>query len=280
MLRRYCMIVPLLLAVVGPAFAAESDVKAELFADTGAVEAGKPFQVAVRLTPHRGWHVYWRNPGEAGLPTKITWHLPPGFVAGPVAYPIPEKLIAPGGIINYGYEGAATFVATITPPADVPSKQPVAIEAAVSWLSCRDVCVPGRASLDLSLPAGRATPAHAELFTAAQEALPANTAPASVESFKVEPPDGDHLEAAVAWKEDVDKVEVFPLPAENLEVSHIKVTTASRGSTISLDARLLAGQGAKPATLPVLITFTSRSGKRAGFYTDIPLAALSPGAAH
>ena len=64
----------------------------------------QPTTVALRLKMKPGWHVYWQNPGDSGLPTTIDWKLPSGFAAGPIQWPAPHALPA-GPLINYGYEG-------------------------------------------------------------------------------------------------------------------------------------------------------------------------------
>ena len=50
-----------------------------------------------------GWHGYWRNPGDAGLPMSVEWTLPPGWSVGPMRYPVPVKLLV-AGIVNHVYE--------------------------------------------------------------------------------------------------------------------------------------------------------------------------------
>ncbi len=142
-----------------------SAVKAQLVADVAAVQAGKPFDVGVLFTIDKGWHIYWRNPGDAGLATSVDWQLPEGFTAGPLRWPQPETFQQPGDIVGYGYEGSALLVATVTPPKDLPAGKDVVIGAKATWLGCQEVCVPGHTSLTLALPAAdAAAPANGKLF--------------------------------------------------------------------------------------------------------------------
>ena len=78
-------------------------VEAELVSQARVIQPGQPFSVALRLKMKPHWHVYWRNPGEAGLPTNIEWQLPEGFTAGELQWPFPQKLSF-AGFIDYGYE--------------------------------------------------------------------------------------------------------------------------------------------------------------------------------
>ena len=53
-----------------------------------------------KLTP--GWHIYWKNPGDSGLPVQIEWDLPEGIEFEEILWPAPE--IAPlDPLTSYGY---------------------------------------------------------------------------------------------------------------------------------------------------------------------------------
>ena len=79
-------------------------VEAELVAERTALVPGVPSTLALRLKIEDGWHTYWRNPGDSGLPTTLAWKLPPGFVASEIEWP-PPRALPVGPLVNYGYEG-------------------------------------------------------------------------------------------------------------------------------------------------------------------------------
>jgi thiol:disulfide interchange protein DsbD len=79
-------------------------VEAELVAATAGLVPGEPVTVALRLSMEKGWHTYWQNPGDSGLPTTLAWKLPAGIEAGPIEWPAPRELPV-GPLVNYGYEG-------------------------------------------------------------------------------------------------------------------------------------------------------------------------------
>jgi thiol:disulfide interchange protein/DsbC/DsbD-like thiol-disulfide interchange protein len=150
-------------------------VTAELIPETTRVTPGKPFLVALHLHMDAGWHTYWINFGDAGLPTKIEWTLPPGFTAGPIQWPVPEIHMM-GGLTTYGYAGDAYLLTTITPPPS-PAPGPVKIKAHATWLVCQEECIPGKADLSLDLDFNRGTggtenPEREKFFAAAQARLP------------------------------------------------------------------------------------------------------------
>ncbi len=152
-------------------------VQATLLAEPPAIRAGETFWVGVRLRMKERWHVYWRNPGDSGEATAITWRLPPGFEAGPIVWPTPSRLPV-AHLVNFGYEGETTLLAEIKAPAALPAGQSVDIAADVSWLVCEKECIPGatRLSLVLAATADRAAlPPDAPVraaFDAARAAVP------------------------------------------------------------------------------------------------------------
>jgi DsbC/DsbD-like thiol-disulfide interchange protein len=171
----------LALALAGPAFAQSpasavvqtDNVRAELVADVSAVKAGEPFWVGLRQTIRPKWHTYWKNPGESGLPTEITWALPPGAKADPIVWPAPT-LFDVGGITNYGFKDQAMLLVRITPPADLAG--PLKLAAEANWLVCEDVCIPEDGKFELTLPSAAAVaPAPPEiraLFEQARRTIP------------------------------------------------------------------------------------------------------------
>ncbi len=154
---------------------ATDNVKARLVSEVAAVGPGQSFWVALELDIRDGWHTYWRNPGDSGEPTKLTWHLPPGFTAGDIVWTTPHRFeIAP--LVNYGYAKHAVHLVQVTAPKDLKAGTPVALSAKASWLVCSDVCIPEDANLQLTVPAGAQAggvdPAAAALFSAARSELP------------------------------------------------------------------------------------------------------------
>src|SRR5438477_9636005 len=93
-------------------------VVARLVPEAGAVVPGGTLWVDLHLDIAPGWHTYWRNPGDSGLPTEIAWTLPTGFRAGDIQWPVPERFVL-GTIGNYGYSGTADLLVPITAPAEL-----------------------------------------------------------------------------------------------------------------------------------------------------------------
>ncbi len=146
-------------------------VKASLVAEMGSVRPGRPLTVGVRLEMEPGWHTYWRNPGDSGLPTRVKWTLPEGFQAAELLWPYPVRFGE--SVVSYGYEHEVLLPAEIQVPRSISAHE-VRIGARVDWLECQQACLPGKADLTLTLPVEpRATPsAHAAAFADARRRLP------------------------------------------------------------------------------------------------------------
>jgi thiol:disulfide interchange protein DsbD len=212
-------------------FEGQTLVRAQLMADTSAIIPGKSFEVGLLLDMAEGWHTYWENAGDAGLPTRIEWTLPEGFVAGSIQWPVPKRIIEPGDIHAFGYKGQVLLVTTITPPATFTGPE-ARIAAKASWLVCKEICIPGSAELELPLDVRpEATPANEELFNKFRQFL----------SLSTKPP------FSLAWQEAADSVSltvgrVPEAAAIDLFVTsgggvHPKVTRSGEDVVFSLDAK-------------------------------------------
>jgi DsbC/DsbD-like thiol-disulfide interchange protein len=134
----------------GVAGAKGGNVEASLVAAGDAVVPGLSLDVGIRLRMKRGWHVYWKNPGDSGLPPTVLWTLPEGFQPGPVEWPAPTRFLDEG-LVTYGYHDEVVLPVSIHTPGSLKGDS-VTIAARVDWLECKDICVPGSATLQLRLP--------------------------------------------------------------------------------------------------------------------------------
>ncbi len=134
------------------ALAMPNHVQASLVAADDAIQAGKPVTVALRFVHDPHWHTYWKNPGT-GLPTSLEWKLPPGWTAGEIQWPAPHVLKdSRGNTVGSGYEAELFLPVTLTPPADLKPGASVTLTADADWLMCEDICIPGRATVSVTLP--------------------------------------------------------------------------------------------------------------------------------
>jgi thiol:disulfide interchange protein len=157
MIRRILALIALLIAapLAAQAISDQPHTTAELIAESSRPAPGKPLTIGIQLSPKAGWHTYWRNPGDAGAPTRTEWTLPAGTTApADLTYPVPGTLIV-SGLMNYVYEHPNVLVADIAVPAGLKPGTPFPVQVKVDWLVCSlEQCVPEGATLKLDVVIG------------------------------------------------------------------------------------------------------------------------------
>ena len=241
-------------------------VKAELVAETVSLAPGSTLWVDLHLRIKPGWHVYWRNPGDSGLPTAIEWRLPSGFSAGSILWPVPEHFVQ-SGIGNYGYAGSADLLVPITVPKEVAIGDTAVLAAEASWLACAEICIPGGASLSLSLPVAAGPvapdPPDAALFAAVRRTLPL---PAKFETRFVSEPREYRLlvpEAALAGLR--DPTGTF-FPNDSSLIDHAaEPRTSRRTDGLEIVLEKAAAATNPPATLDGVLALRRQNGTERAF---------------
>jgi len=154
-------------------FIATDHLRSALVAESTAAVPGQTIRLGLLLEHDPHWHTYWRNPGDAGMPTRIEIEAPAGVAVGALQWPAPQRFEV-GGIVNFGYAGRTLLPVTLTIPEHV-GPGPLIVRARASWLVCEEECIPGRAEYRLALPLAAASEADArwrEDFVALSSALP------------------------------------------------------------------------------------------------------------
>ncbi|HVG82768.1 MAG TPA: protein-disulfide reductase DsbD domain-containing protein [Methylomirabilota bacterium] len=123
-------------------------------ADAVGSEAALAMGLQVRLKPT--WKIYWRSPGDAGLPPEIDWSGSGNVASAAFRWPVPHRFTL-FGLDTFGYEGEVVLPLTVrlAKPGEAAD-----LKAHVRYLVCDpQICVPAEAQLSLALPAGPAAPA-------------------------------------------------------------------------------------------------------------------------
>lgn len=205
-----------------------------LLANTQQIVPGQPFQIGLLLETAPHWHTYWEYSGDAGFPTTIKWTLPEGFAAGPIQWPLPERLKEPGDIEVYAFGEKTLLITTIVPPKEF-SGQSVTIKAQAAWLVCEEICIPGKASLEITLPVATSSqPANEALFQEFQKQWPsAEASPYQLTWNRA----GDKWELTVTGLGDAKEIDLYPLPSPDQQPGHASGGTVADGkATVSIAA--------------------------------------------
>ncbi len=268
--------VAVLAASAGAAAQVQPQVRAELVADAARLVPGSVVHVGVRLEIAPGWHVYWRNPGNAGLATAVEVEAPEGLTPGALEWPAPAEFDQPGGIVGYGYENEVLLARPLTVSASAPpAAAPVTVRA--SWLACRERCVLGDATLRASLPVPDAEAARARaLLKQWRRRLPAPAAAGPRATVRGGLGSGGQ-EGAVTmwlqWRRPPGEVSWFPAPTEGLEIRDVRVRTRGDRTRIDFTAAPRAGQGTPEAVLASVVVARGRGRESEGFALPVPLTA-------
>lgn len=227
----------------------------ELASEQARIAPGQDFWIGVSFSLDPGWHVYWVNPGDSGEPPRVTWKLPADFQAGSLQWPRPERITLPS-LVDYGYRGSVLLMAPIHVAPAARTGLPAELGADVSWVVCREVCVPGKARLGISLPVTR----HAEIdairrtvFEAARRRLPKPAPTGWTATARVA---GDRFVITVETGRPMRAARFFPLEGQQIaNAAPQRADAFDRGIRIAV--RKAEDLVRTPATLRGVLAFPS-----------------------
>lgn len=201
-------------------------VETSLVADTASIVPGQTFRLGIHFKLVPGWHIYWQNPGDSGIATEPGWDLPQDFRTGELQWPLPRRLTEPGDIDVYAYKNEVLLYFEVTPPASISNNE-VTLRAEPKWLVCEEICIPGAAEIELTLPvASTAAPANAELFEKFEALTPRSTAPPFRMAWKRTP---NGWNVALSEMAETGLVDFFPYANNESPVGHTSPATISGG---------------------------------------------------
>ena len=271
--------------------AAPNHIHAELVAETSRPAAGKSVSLAFVMKPDAGWHGYWKNPGDAGMETRVAWTLPQGVRAGELLYPVPDRLLI-AGLMNYVYEHEYAHPLRFDIPAGLTPGTLLPIRARLDWLACtNEICVPEKAELAIDLVVGDGAIASADRvrFDGFRAALPRPLDRAAM--FSIE---SGQFRLAVPIPSGLDVGEPYFYPLADGVLQYAPPQTVRRnGDRLVIEAAVKAGAGprfvegvlelgqglgvslrAEPGPVPKggTVIATAANGSKAGFIATILLS--------
>ena len=108
---------------------------------------GTSINMGLKVSMDKGWHTYWKNPGDSGGPIEIDWNLPEGFSVSDIKWPLPEKIEYPP-LMTYGYEDFVIYPMVLSIPTDYSNDY---FEMTADILICADVCIPESGKISSNL---------------------------------------------------------------------------------------------------------------------------------
>jgi len=258
------------------ASAAHTQVRLILSAESA--KAGDTVWAGVDMKMEPAWHTYWKNPGEAGIATKIEWQLPPGVTAGEIQWPLPVQ-IPPAEVTTYGYSDEVVLLVPLKLAADL-KPGPLDLKARVSWLECKEACIPGSGSIEATLNVGDQTKS--------------STDAALIESWQGKvPKPGDHLSARAWWEKPASddtrpltielhlpdgfsgNVDFYPYASDDFEVQAAPDNFSNKAGIVELRRTVKKYSGGWPKEISgVIVAGTGNS--RFGFEVKLPVSDQAP----
>ena len=234
-------------------------IEAELVPMSAWATPGSTAIVAVRQKIRPGWHTYWRNQGDSGGPTTLSWTLPDGVVPGDILWPLPERQRLQS-LMNYGYSDVVFLPVPLQVPASVQPGQTLSLRVTAHFYVCSDeMCVPEDLDLALNLPVREgAAPLDPRYGQAIQAVVASAPRPAGIEAraafadgrLTLNATGGPLTGAAPKW--------AYFFPFEGGIIDHAAAQAGQRGPqgvTLTLaPGRGLIARGLKPPLAGVLST--------------------------
>ena len=256
--------------------------QAKLILSADTARPGDTIWAGVDMKMDPAWHTYWKNPGAAGLATKIEWQLPPGVTAGEILWPLPEKL-PPIEVTTYGYDNEVVLLVPLKIVGDLKPTE-LDLKANVSWLECKDVCIPASQSVEAKLNIGSETKSSADAATIESwlKKMPQTN---SVYQFQAwwEKPANDNTRPlilnygpmAAAKNITYDSVDFFPDASDTFEIQAATETISAQSAYIRLRKAVKKFSGDWPKEISGVIVIQSAK-QRYGYEVKLPIADKGP----
>ena len=260
----------------------QSATTAKLLLSHDEAKPGSTVMAGLELTMADGWHTYWINPGAAGIPTSVEWTLPKGVSAGPIQWSTPDKFTALGSI-GYGYHDKTILLVPLTIATDAALGR-ATIFAKVSWLECKESCIPRDQQVSATLTiAGTDTPsANAAKLDAAKTELPKTDANLAVKAWWDGAAKEDERTLLIEFDagQSGTDADFFALLFESFEVSPESEVTASGVAKVRIKKTVMKFEGAWPSELAGLAVRNLKDhGKTEAYRVKFPILASASGAA-
>ena len=266
--------------------ASHHHTRAVLLLSADTAKPGDTIWAGVDLKMEPEWHTYWKNPGEAGMATEIKWHLPPGVTAGEIQWPLPEKL-PPAEVVTYGYRNQVRLLVPLTLASNL-SPGPLDLKADLSWLECKEECIPVKTTVETTLNIGSDTTASAAAAETQSwlDKVPKPLSNWAAKAWWETTTNADKRKLYLALDRPVDTnnwtppdtVDFFPDANDHYLIQGAVEKVTSPGDDYALRKQVQKFDGDWPAEISGTLVIT-HGNTTEGFTVTLPVAASAPTAA-
>jgi len=242
-------------------------VDLSIYSNVKQLQIGSDFYIAIKLSVADEWHIYWKNPGDSGLPTEVKWTLPKGVEkVGGLKWQIPER-IEWSGMVNYGFEHDVYLIQKFK-TSRVVDLQSIDITADVSWLICKEKCIPQNDKASIKIEVG-------EMFEKSSEnkmiqdllAKAPKTFKAVKSKFKA---GKEKLEIRLLdMPSDVAEVTDLFVVTDEIVENNSKVEIKNNSNSAVVELKLSPYASDMPAELELLVLYKDKNGSPKSYETII-----------
>ena len=119
-----------------------------LTSSTEGTKGLKEIPISLEVITNPGWKIYWRYPGDSGLPTEINFNDSSNVKSFQIFWPAPFRF-STFGIDTFGYEGQIIFPINVIP--EIVNEM-INLNTQISLLACNEICIPFQEEISLQIP--------------------------------------------------------------------------------------------------------------------------------
>lgn len=246
-------------------------VNTSMVADITDIGSDNSFYIGILFKMKPGWHIFWKNPGDSGMPTRVDFDLPNNFSQSELYWPVPHSLTRSGNILDYGYREKVLLWKKITAPAGHSPDAEIPVKANISWVSCKDECIPGNRQIKSVINPGKSPGIYnKELFQKWKQRLPLKRKQ-EYSYYTENIPTDDEM---TRFRINLDfrnitaqGIEWFPDSGQTLKIERIEYFLDNSGdkAKIKFSASLYPGKMLSSPNIPSVLVVTGPDGKRTGY---------------
>ncbi|MBC8097736.1 MAG: hypothetical protein H7Y43_18200, partial [Akkermansiaceae bacterium] len=247
--------------------------QARLILSAATARPGETIFAGVHLRMDAEWHTYWKNSGASGIPTAIEWTFPAGITNGDIQWPIPEKL-PPDDLTTYIYHHEVVLLVPLRLASNLTPGSHT-LKAKVSWLECKEQCLPGDADLEATVRIGNETVVSpdAELIQAWQRKLPDSGKVLSIHAEWENAQSGKLRPVILEWsfRTNAGAADFLPYASDNFEVQGATERLPAGAGKIRLRKLVKSFEGNWPQEISGVL-IQKAADHETGYEVTIPIA--------
>lgn len=133
------------------AWVISGEARARVLSGVDTIGENTKIEAALELDMAEGWHTYWKNPGDSGLPPRLGWDKSTNVKNIEMSWPVPQRKTEQGLFTVFSYGGKITFPLVIELE---EGAMDTALDLSLQFMACKDICIPAQLDVTLNLDSG------------------------------------------------------------------------------------------------------------------------------